>query len=272
MCVCVCVCVCVLGEDLEKYCPGSSRGASRGGHNPEEGSNPSVFPEPEGRSLCARVCVCPGVCLPQVLRGCVCVCVSAHTCVSESLSILGILPGGSICGWWHSPDVHFQVCNELRAHGGSGSVKAGEGVQLDKALPTQDSRPGTGMQGGGAGRAGGSLHHPGQEVSVGEGAGTGSAAGSPQSCPDTLCRVSTAGLNWMGRDGAWTQPHPFHAPPPGPAPHPTPVLRASLLPDGGAGGAQSSVLSRHHSLAPLHPRRLAHPSPRGHSCHADFCH
>lgn len=182
------VCVCV-GGDLEKYCPGASRGASRGGCDPEQGSNPSAFPGPESRSLCARVCGCPGVCLPQVLRGCVCVCggVSAHTCVSESLSTLGILPGGSICGWWYSPDVHFQVCNELRAHGGSGSVKAGEAVQLNKALPTQDSHPGTGMQGGGAGRAGragGSLlHHPGQKSASGRERAQGLRLGSPQSCP-----------------------------------------------------------------------------------------
>lgn len=139
--------------------------------------------------LCVPVCVGVQACACPRCSVVVCVCVwgvCTHMCFREP-QYLGHSSGGSICGWWHSPDVHFQVCNELRAHGGSGGVKAGEGVQLDKALPTQDSRPGTGMQGRGAGRAGRAgrslLHHPGQKSASGRERAQGLRLGSPQSCP-----------------------------------------------------------------------------------------
>lgn len=117
-------CVCVEG-DLEKDCPGASRGAFRGGHGPEEGFKPSLFTGPQsrsGRQKCAAVYVptCAGV------QACVCpgaLCVSTH--VSESLSTLALLPEGYICGGWHSPDARFQVCNEPSAHGTQGASRLG---------------------------------------------------------------------------------------------------------------------------------------------------
>lgn len=208
------------------------------------------------------VCVCVGGCLhthvflrasvpwaffqgdPYVAGG------TAQMCISRYVMSSGLMgaQGASRLGKRCSSTRLSPPRTAIQAQGCREEVQVGQVGQAEVSCTIQDRSQ----------RRGGSGHR----VCV---------WGPLSPAPGTLCTVSTAGLKWMGWDDAWTQPHTFHAPPPGPTPHPAPVLRASLLPDSGAGGAPSSVLSRHHSLAPLHPRRLAQPSPRGHSCHADLC-
>ena len=142
------------------------------------------------------------------------------------------------------PRCAFPMYNEPGAHGDSGGVRAGEGVQLHKAVPTQDSRPGAGTQGrgtlawgrGSPTRGAGGPQHPKREWARGLLLGPLGPDPGPLWGASTQARLDTAHsfcthLSLTGRGSCLTagpggpERHPREASPPGPsAPSPGPSI------------------------------------------------